>query len=41
MWCIPEVTPEFEERMFDVLDEYAKPYDPKNPKLSIDEKSQQ
>ena len=41
MWCIPEVTPEFEERMFDVLDEYAKPYDPKNPKLCIDEKSHQ
>lgn len=38
MWCIPELTDEFIERMEDVLDVYQRPYDPANPVVCIDEK---
>lgn len=41
MWCIPEVTPEFVERMEHVLTLYGKPYDPKEPVICFDEKSKQ
>jgi hypothetical protein len=41
MWVIPKVTPEFEERMMDVLDTYAKPYDPDEPVVCLDEKNHQ
>ncbi len=41
MWCIPNITPEFIERMENVLDLYEKPYDVKEPMLCIDEKSKQ
>lgn len=41
MWCIPEVTTEFVERMEAVLELYAKPYDPREPVLCFDEKSKQ
>lgn len=41
MWCIPTVTPEFIERMEDILELYAKLYDPKEPVLCFDEKSTQ
>lgn len=41
MWCIPEITEEFKKKMEDVLDLYAKPYDPKNPVICFDEKSKQ
>mgnify|MGYP003394011621 CR=1 FL=1 len=41
MWVIPNVTPEFEERMFDVLDTYAKPYDQDQPVICLDEKNHQ
>ena len=41
MWCVPEVTPLFIERMEDVLELYAKPYNPKEPVLCFDEKSKQ
>lgn len=41
MWCIPEITPEFRERMYDILDLYAEPYDPKKPVVGIDEKPKQ
>ncbi|MBI2436295.1 MAG: transposase [Candidatus Magasanikbacteria bacterium] len=41
MWCIPEVTPEFVERMEDVLALYEKPYNPKEPVICMDEKSKQ
>lgn len=41
MWCIPKVTQEFEERMFDVLDVYAKTYDPRYPVVCLDEKTHQ
>jgi hypothetical protein len=38
---MPKLTQEYIERMEDVLDLYAKPYDPKEPVLCIDEKSKQ
>jgi transposase len=41
MWCIPEVTEEFEERMMDVLKQYGKGLHPHYPRVCLDEKSQQ
>lgn len=41
MWCVPEITPEFIERMEEVLTFYEKPYDPKEPVICFDEKSKQ
>lgn len=41
MWCIPKVTPEFEERMYDVLDVYAREADVKHPVVCLDEKTHQ
>ena len=38
MWCIPELTPEFIERMEDVLDLYAKQYNFSEPVICLDEK---
>jgi hypothetical protein len=40
-WCIPAVGAEFVWRMEDVLDVYARPYDPKRPQVCFDEKSVQ
>ena len=39
MWCIPEITPEYEQRMMDVLEVYERPYDPAKPVICFDEKS--
>ncbi len=41
MWCIPKVTPEFVERMEDVLGCYALPYNANEPLLCFDEKSKE
>lgn len=41
MWCIPKLTPEYIERMEGILDLYARPYDPREPVLCLDEKSKQ
>jgi hypothetical protein len=38
MWCVPELTPEFIERMEDVLDLYERQYNPKEPVICLDEK---
>lgn len=38
MWCIPEMTPEFIERMEDVLNLYEKPYNSDEPVICLDEK---
>src|SRR5260370_10364682 len=38
MWCIPNLTPEYIKRMLDVLEVYARPYDPAYPVVCIDEK---
>lgn len=41
MWSIPEITKEFRQRMYNLLDLYQKPYDSKEPILCVDEKSKQ
>jgi hypothetical protein len=41
MWCIQEITPEYRERMYDVLDLYEEPYDTKRPVIGLDEKPKQ
>lgn len=38
MWCIQRITPEYRGRMYDILDLYAEPYDPKKPTVGVDEK---
>ena len=41
MWCIGRITAEYRERMYDLLGLYAKPYDPREPVVCLDEKSKQ
>ncbi len=41
MWCISEINQVFRERMYDILDLYEKPYDPRYPVIGIDEKPKQ
>jgi hypothetical protein len=41
MWCLPAVDAEFLCRMEDVLDLYARPYDPAEPVVCLDETSLQ
>ena len=41
MWCIQEITPEYRKRMYDILDLYEEPYDPKKPVIGLDEKPKQ
>lgn len=41
MWCVPELTPEYVEKMEDVLELYEKPADEKEPVVCLDEKSVQ
>jgi hypothetical protein len=41
MWCIPKLTPEFKERMEDLLKLYVKPYNREEPVICLDEKSKQ
>ncbi len=41
MWCIPKLTPEFRQRMEDVISLCLEPYDPKRPVICLDEKSKQ
>jgi len=41
MWCIQEITTEYRERMYDILDLYQEPYDPKKPVIGFDEKPKQ
>lgn len=38
MWCIADLTPEYIERMEDVLALYERPYDPREPVVCLDEK---
>jgi hypothetical protein len=40
-WCVPKLTEEFRERMEDVLDQYEKPYDPREPVIGLDEQPYQ
>lgn len=39
MWCVPAVDQEYVDKMEDVLDLYALPYDPKHPVIGVDEKT--
>ncbi len=41
MWVISGITPEFVERMNDVLEVYERPYNRKRPVVCMDEKSKQ
>ena len=38
MWCIGRITPEFIWHMEDVLHQYELPYDPKRPRINLDER---
>lgn len=41
MWCIGKITPEYRKRMYDILDLYQEPYDPRRPVMGVDEKPKQ
>ena len=41
MWCIAEITPQYRERMYRLLDLYEEQYDSSRPVVCIDEKSKQ
>ena len=41
MWCIGELTEEYRPRMYELLALYARPYDPAEPAICIDEKTTQ
>jgi hypothetical protein len=41
MWCIGQITVEYRQRMAEVLALYARPYDPQEPVICLDEKSKQ
>jgi len=41
MWCIQEITPEYIRRMYDILDLYEEPHNPKKPVIGLDEKPKQ
>jgi hypothetical protein len=41
MWCIGRITAEYRARMYDLLALYARPYDPREPVVCLDEKSKQ
>src|SRR3989344_2121246 len=38
MWCVPELTREYAEKMEDVLNLYEKPLNPEEPVVCLDEK---
>jgi hypothetical protein len=41
MWCVPKLTREYIDRMENILELYAKSYNPREPVLCLDEKSKQ
>ena len=41
MWCVGKITAEYRERMYGLLELYARPYDPEEPVVCVDEKSKQ
>ncbi|MDR1819025.1 MAG: transposase [Methanobrevibacter sp.] len=41
MWCIKEIDEEYRSRMYNILDLYAKDYDPQYPVVCLDEKPKQ
>src|SRR5690349_18267443 len=38
MWCVPKIDTPFVERMKDVLELYARPHDPSEPVVALDER---
>ena len=41
MWCVGSLTEEYRQRMYDLLDLYARPFRPREPIVCLDEKSKQ
>jgi len=41
MWCIGKITPQYRQRMYDVLELYERPYARDEPVVCVDEKSKQ
>jgi len=41
MWCIGKITAEYRQRMYDLLELYARPYREEEPVICVDEKSKQ
>lgn len=41
MWCVGRITEEYRQRMYALLEWYARPYDPAEPVICVDEKSKQ
>jgi hypothetical protein len=41
MWCIGELTAEYRRRMYALLELYARPHDPREPVICLDEKCKQ
>jgi thiamine phosphate synthase YjbQ (UPF0047 family) len=41
MWCIGELTPQYRERMYRLLELYKEDFDPEQPLVCMDEKSKQ
>ena len=41
MWCIQIIDAVFREIMYDILDLYEEPYNPKRPIVNVDEKPKQ
>lgn len=41
MWCIGNITPQYRQRMYDILDLYEQPYNAQQPVVCVDEKSKQ
>lgn len=41
MWCVGTLTQEYRQRMYDLLDLYARPYRSSEPVVCLDEKSKQ
>jgi hypothetical protein len=41
MWCIGELTADYRRRMYELLDLYARPHDPLEPVICLDEKCKQ
>ncbi len=41
MWCVGELTANYRQRMYDLLNLYARPFRPEEPVVCVDEKSKQ
>ena len=41
MWCIGRITTEYRDRMYGLLELYARPYDAQQPVVRVDEKRKQ